>query len=513
LARADEKAFTDIFDHYKSGHYQEAINLLENISDTKESQLALKNYWAGLCYSKLQQFDKAVLAYKAALKYKGIFEDLYYELGQALYATNDMEQARKSFGLSAKRYNYKNDTSFYYIGHISQILEEHQNAKEYYGRVLKITTADKNLLQVSRYQMAESMLSLADEIYKNDKDKIRPIVRKFILPQLEKAKDVDKEAAVAQEIISRIAQLKKEYDLDPNYLKNGKKIPVKKYEFSVAQKVKYDSNVTLANDQPSTVASQKDSFIYETSTSGRYLYVIKKRYLVEPELRYSFTKYSDQDAPTVFTNDSYTLGPSIRTKYEHKIKEKEAAFIFDYDQSYTERDRLQLHDRIFYSRSHTFTFGERLKIFEGDSNIKLKFKDYSAYSESLDSNTTTFSYDQSIINNYGHILLLLFTADYTRLVETTNTDTNSYLFRVDYVIPNFLERYTVDIAYSHTFLETPEQYETKGTEKTMSPSIKITQNFGKLKATIGYDYTSNSSLSTTNQYTKHETHFELKYSF
>jgi tetratricopeptide (TPR) repeat protein len=513
LALANEQAFTDVFTEYKAGHYQEAITLLEKITETETSQLALKDYWTGLCYSKLQQFDKAVIAYKSALKNKGVFEDLYYELGQALYATNDMEQARKSFALSAKKNNYKNDTSYYYVGHISQILEEYKNAKDYYDRVLDVPNADKNLLQVSRYQMAESMLSLADEKYKSDKEQIRPIVRKFIIPQLEKAISVDKAATVVKEIEGRIAEIKKEYDLDPNFLKNGKKIPEKRYELSLAQKVKYDSNVTLANDQPSTIASQKDSFVFETSTSARYLYVIKKRYLVEPELRYSFIRNSDQDSPTVFTNDAYTLTPAIRTKYEHKIKEKEAAFIFDYDQAYTERDRLQLHDRIFYSRSQTFTLGERLKIFASDSNIKLKFKDYNAYTDTLDSNTTTFSYDQSIINGFGHIILVLFTADYTRLVANTLSDTNTYLFRLDYVIPSFLERYTIDFAYSHTSLDTLEQYETRGTETTSSPSIKISQNFGNLKATIGYDYTSNSSLSTTYQYTKHETHFELKYSF
>jgi tetratricopeptide (TPR) repeat protein len=513
LGLADEQAFTNVFTEYKAGHYQDAINLLEKITDIESSKLALKDYWTGLCYSKLQQFDKAVIAYKSALRNKGVFEDLYYELGQALYATNDMEQARKSFALSAKKNNYKTDTSYYYVGHISQILEEYKNAKDYYDRVLDVPNADKKLLQVSRFQMAESMLSLADEKYKSDKDQIRPIVRKFILPQLEKAIKVDKDAEVVKEIEGRIAEIKKEYDLDPNYLKNGKKLPEKRYDLSLAQKVKYDSNVTLANDQPSTVASQKDSYVYETTAAGRYLYVIKNRYLVEPELRYTFTRYSDQDSPTVFTNDAYTVNPSIRTKYEHKLKDKDAAFLFDYDQTYTERDRLQLHDRIFYSRAQTFTFGERLKIFQGDSNIKLKFKDYNAYTDTLDSNTTSFNYDQTIINNLGHIVLILFIADYTRLVANTTSDTNSYLIRLDYIIPNFLERYLVDIAYSHTFLDTLEQYETRGTETTSTPSIKISQNFGNLKATIGYDYTSNSSLSTTYQYTKHETHFELKYSF
>jgi len=513
FAYGEDETFTPTYKEYKAGHYQEAINLLEKIQAVDTNQTAIKDYWSGLCFSKLQQFDKAIIAYKNALKNKGVFEDLYYELGQALYATNDMEQARKAFALSAKKSNYKIDTSYYYVAHISQILEEYKNAKEYYERVLDSKSDDIKLLQVARFQMAESMLSLAEGKYPEQKNEIRPIIKKFIIPQLEKEKKADEKNSVAKEIETRIADIKKEYGLDPNYLLNGKKIPEKRYELSFGQKIKYDNNVTQANDQPSTIASQKDSYVFETATTARYLFAFKQRYLVEPEIRYVFIRYSDQDSPTVYQNDSYTLTPSIRTKYEHKIKDKEAAFLMDYDQAYTERDRLQLHDRIMYSRTHTYTFGERLKIFEGDSNIKFKIKDYNAYIETLDSTTTTISYDQSIITGGGNILLLLFNADYARLEANNKSDTNTYLFRLDYVIPNVLERYTISMAYSHTLLDTLTQYETRGTEKTMSPSIKISQSFGNLKATIGYDYTDNSSLSNTYTYSKHETHFELKYSF
>jgi hypothetical protein len=64
-------------------------------------------------------------------------------------------------------------------------------------------------------------------------------------------------------------------------------------------------------------------------------------------------------------------------------------------------------------------------------------------------------------------------------------------------------------------LDTKEQSATRGTEKTIAPSIEIKKAFGKrISATLGFDYTKNISKDKNSfDYKKNVVRFEVSASY
>jgi tetratricopeptide (TPR) repeat protein len=511
-ASASETSNLDNFYlNFKQGHYQKAVEVLEKTDADKAD--GVKSYLLGLSYSRLQEYDKAIVHFEKAIKEKNSNKDIQYEYGQALYAANEIKKAREAFKSSAA-IPYNRTASLYYVAHISQMLEEYETAKDNYLLVLKDKDADKKMKQITQFQLSESLLSIAREKTPNAADLSRR-VDKYILPIMKTAYKIDLSTQVAFDINNRITELMDEFGLDPDKMANGRRLNPKRYTISVSQKMKFDNNITLTNEENNVLQTQKESYIFETEAYGKYDFAIKKRFIVSPEMRLIFTEHSDQNSPEVFTNDSFVLNSALKNKYEHIALGRPASLLFDIDYSRTYKDWHQEHSRDLYSNSYTFTLGEGFSYFNfGDTTLRLKRKEYKGENQDINNHTTSFSVDQTAFLPIQHLVIFLFDASFVDNYNNPVTNTNTYLTRIDYLIPEVIPTWTLDIALATTITDTKEQEASRGTEFTLNPSLDFSKDVGKFtKIGFNYDFIKNNSKSPVYDYSKSVVSTELRFTF
>lgn len=509
---AQSPALNDFKQLYKNGQYAKAIEALEKI-DPNESVAGEKYYLLGECYSKLQEYDKAYVNYEKAIKENNKHEDLYYQFGQALYASNELKAARRAFKESANR-KFNTPASIYYVAHISQILEEFPQARESYTELIKNKEADTKIKQIARFQLAETMLSILRE--KNQpQESNEKNVEKYILPMLRQAQKTDKSTTVAAEIEQRIAEIEKEFNLDPNLLANQRRISAKRYSAYVLQKIKFDDNISLTNEENNTTQSKKESFIFESEAYAKYDFVIKKRFIISPEFKFNFVQHSDQDSPEVFQNNTYSFNTNLKNKLEHTVRGAPASFLFDIEYNKSFKDWKQKHTRIPYADSLTFGIGEALTYFNfGDTTFHFKRKSYNGENQQISNKTVAASVDQTVVFPNQHLLIILFEADYIDNFNNKSTNTNTYLTRFDYIISEIFPKYTLDIALGTTITDTKEQVATRGTEFSLNPSLDLSKEINeKMKISVNYDFTKSNSKQADYKYTKSVFSTEFRYSF
>jgi hypothetical protein len=280
-------------------------------------------------------------------------------------------------------------------------------------------------------------------------------------------------------------------------------------------KTKFDDNVTNSNLENDIQQSHKESYYIEAESEVRYDYVIKKKFITTPVFRITADRYTNQDEPTVFLNDSTILNGSLKNKFEHTVKNAPASFIFDFDYAKTFKDYLKVHSIDSYSNAKTFTIGEQASLSSrGDTTFKFKYKDFSGYSDTLNNHTTTISVDQSLALPNSNMLIVLIEADLTDNYNSPNTNTNSYMLRFDYVLPEIFPKYNLTVSFTTTLVDTLQLKSTRGFETTLNPSIELSKDLSeKIKGVISVDYTRNKSKSADYTYQKYVTNMELKYSF
>lgn len=501
----------EFYQHFKSGQYQKALSSLDKIQ-VDDSNISSKAYLAGLSYSRLQEFDKAVAQFEIAIQKNNDSKDLQYEYGQALYAANELKKARAAFQASANK-NFNKPASQYYIAHISQMLEEHEVAKNNYTAVIRDKQSEPKIKQVSYFQLGETLLSIARQTSTN-KEELSRRVDKFILPMMALGLRNDKESDLAKEIKNRMNEIMLEFELDPNFLSNGRRINPKRYNAYVAQRIKYDNNITLVNEVNNVQETKKSSMVFETEAYGKYDFILKKRFIVSPEARVIFIQHSNQSDFDVYQNDSFITTLSLKNKYEHKYKEQPASLLFDIDFSKTTK-KWQTDKRENYSTSTTFSIGETFNPFTyGDTTIKLKRKIYKGENEDISNNTTSLTADQIFFLPNQHLIVGSFDASFIDNYNNTTTSSNSYTLRGDYIIPDIKPKYTLDVALALTLTDTLEQKSTRGMELLINPSFDVSYNLNRKSViSVNYDYTKSSSDDENYAYTKHIISTEYRYAF
>lgn len=498
-------------DLYRQGLYQKSLKELDSISSrAKTKQNSAKYYLKGLIQNRLQVYDEAIISFEKSLNLKNDSKDLLYEYGLALYANSDLEKARKAF-IRSSILDFKKNSSLYYVAHISQILEEHKVAKKYFLLILKSEKENKNLLQVSQYQLAESLMNLAEQ-----RDNQRKIVKKYILPNMQKAIPFDEKSKLSNEIRARISELKKKYGLDPNIMKNGKTLSPKRWAVAFNHELSYDSNITQATDVPTARALEKDTFIHNTLFSTRYTHSFLNRFTVTPSLRITNSYHTDRESSTVFQNDTRVVTGSLANTYEYTLNGRQNSLLLNYDYTYTGRDTLGVKDISLFAQSQTLLLGNAF-VHQNYSTTTIKFqqRDYQAYLPSLNNKTKVFSIDHFMITKGGSFLIFLFQSDFVDSYNATNNSTNNYYFRVDYILSEILPTYSLNASFGVSLLDTKAQKATRGTEKTYVPSIELRKRISKsIQAKLGADYTKNSSLDKANfDYSKVNVRFGFEASF
>lgn len=497
---------------FKDGKYTQALIALEALPYAY-NPLASKAYLTGITYSKMQEYDKAIVQFELAIRENNKNSDLYYEYGQALYASNELKKARNAFKTSAQ-IKFNSPASLYYVAHISQILEEHVMARDYYTRVIKDNKSDAKMKQIAQFQLGETLLTIAREKSDLPEDLNRRVER-FILPMLTSAYNLDKRSTLAPEINQRISEVMQEFNLDPNILANGRKITSKRFKGSLNQKIRMDDNVSLVNEENNVQQTKKSSFIFESEAFASYDLILKKRFIISPEARFTFIQHTNQKDSEVYQNDSFIMNFGLKNKFEHKVKNLPASFIFDVDYSRTQKDWQAQKKREYYAQSTTITVGESFNYFDfGDTTFKFKRKKYTGANEAISNNTTVFSADQIIFLPIQHLLIALVEANYIDNINVPSSNTNTYLFRFDYIIPEIFPTYTLSAALGATMTDTLEQKETRGTEMSLNPSIDIAKDLtDKSTISFNFDYTKSKSDSPDYTYGKSVFTAEYNYSF
>lgn len=509
---AQSPALSDFKNFFKNGQYAKAIKSLETVS-ADEAPDGQKYYLAGLGYSKLQEYDKAVTNFELAIKEKNPSVDLYYEYGQALYASNELKAARKAFKESVDR-KFNVPASLYYVAHISQILEEHIVAKNNYTILIKNKEADIKIKQIARFQLAETLLVIMREKVKG-KDELEKGVDKYIITMMKQAYKSEKNTPVAFEITSRIQELQKEFGLDPDLLANGKRISPKRYAGYLSQKIKFDDNISLTNEENNIQQSKKESYIFESEVYGKYDFVLKKKFIISPEVRINFVEHSDQENSEVYQNDSFSIYTNLKNKYEHILRSQPASFLFDIEFTSTSKDWRQQHKREAYATSTTLGIGEQFNYFSfGDTSFKMKRKAFSGENEAISNTSYSISGDQTVSLPNQHLLIALLEINFVDNFNNTSTNSNTFLTRFDYLIPEIIPQYTLGMALSTTITDTKEQNATRGTELTLNPSVDLSKAINeKLKMSLNYDFTKSNSKQSDYKYSKSVFSTEFRYSF
>ncbi|MDO9184202.1 MAG: tetratricopeptide repeat protein [Bacteriovorax sp.] len=508
---AQSISLTEFNQFFKSAQYTKALSILEK-SDSKDFPNGQSFYFEGICHAKLQEYDKAIKSFEKAIKEKNTSLDLQYEYGQALYAANELKAARNAFKESIHN-KFNVPASTYYVAHISQILEEYIEAKDGYTEIIKNKDSDVKLKQVARFQLAETLLLIMRDKIKG-KEEQEKSVAKYIIPMMKEASNTDKGTQLSFEIDQRLNEIQKEFNLDPNLLINGRRISAKRYSGYLTQKIKFDDNISLTNEINNIQQSKQESFIYESEAYAKYDFLLKKKFIMSPEARVNFIKHSNQDSADVYQNDALSINLNLKNKYEHLINAKPASFLFDIELSNTKKDWNQKHQREAYANTTTFGVGEAFSYFNaGDTTFKFKYKDFAAKTETLSSHTLILSGDQTVSVGQSLIIALI-EADFINNYNNTTNNTNTYLARVDYLIPDIFPKYTLGLAVSATITDTEAQMTTRGTEFTFNPSIDLSKALNdNMKITLNYDYSSNKSKLSSYDYNKHVITSEFRYSF
>ena len=502
--------------YFKSGQYSKALIILGK-NNLIQFDLGEKSYLEGLCYAKLQEYDKAISKFEIAIKNENKNSDLDYEYGQALYAANELKKARNAFSASAAK-KFNTPASIYYIAHISQILEEFPSAIENYNKIINEETSDNKIKQIAHFQLAETTLLMLRESFKEKKltqDNLVDSIDKEIIPKLKKASETDPESNIAFEINQRLQEIQIEFQLDPNLLRNGKRVSAKKQSGYFSQKVKYDNNISLTNEENNISQTRKDSLIFESELYGKYDLVFKKMIVISPEVRLNFVQHSNQTSIDVYQNDAYSLNANLKNRLEHFFYAKPASFLLDLEFSKMYKDWNQVRSRDFYANSKNIGIGESFSYFNiGDTSIKFKYKQFAAANQLISNNTTSISGDQTLSLPNQHLLIALFETDFIDNFNNKTSNSTTYLLRFDYLIPEFLPTYTLGLAMATTMTDTKEQKSTRGTELMLNPSLDLTKDINsKMKISFNYEFTKNSSKLSDYDYKKHVLSTEFKFSF
>lgn len=508
---ADDKSLIEAFKQFKMGSFTGTLEALEKFKTKNPKLLATKKYLEGLSHNRLQDYDLAAEALTEAGKADHDAEDLYYELGQALYADNQLARARAAF-IKSHENGYMVSSSLYYMGHISQILYENDKAIVYYDEILRDEKKDIRIRQIARFQRAESMLLMAED---RPGVEIKKLAEETILPQLRRSLDEDKDSSVVADIQRRILEIQTKFGLDPNRMINGRTISTKKMNLFVSQKLRTDDNITLANDQPTVATTKQSSLISDTTASGSYSWSFKRKYAVTPEIRFQNVHHFERNIPAVFTNDRYTITPTLRTRYEHTMFGKMTSTLFNIGYDYAAQDKLAIQEKSFFSRSLTYTLGQRIRLISyGDTTFRFRIKKYDAHSDNLSNDTTGFSIDQIAVLPNSHLMIFNFSFDSVDNYNNPIASTASMTLRTDYVMSNIFPQWNLDLSLSYNALDTKEQSDVRGTEVTLSPAVKLTRRvFNKYRLIFEYAYNTKSSDSPDSEYQKNLMTFELRYDF
>ena len=496
--------FSLAFKHFKLGIYQDSIAELKKIQSSDKKIRSIKYYFLGISYARLQNYDEAVKNLEISLSLKNDSKDIYYELGQAYYAKNDLHKA-KNFFLQSADQGYKKSICYYYIGYIHQIFDDYKSAKEFYQKAVNSKETDIRTQQVSLYQ-------LGNVIYSSSKnhDKVSNIVSEQVIPLFRKSISTDKSnISFIKDVEKEIIDLQRKYHLNPDIMVKGKR-----WSGHFEQQLIYDDNITLKKDLPTTIPSKEDSFISQTQLYGQYNYNINNRFVITPKLRFQYIQHFERDIPKVYENDTYLINPAIFYVYKTTVFKKYSDIYFHYNFKYIGRDRLRQKKKVFYSRSHQYSLGQKINIFKfGATNFKVKYKRYDSFLDSHNNQTYTLSLNQFIFLPNKTIFMVFHQIDFVNFKNNLYSS-NNFILRFDWIIPNAENTQSFQLYHSFGLRDTKKQKATRGNEKLFTVGMKfIKKIIPGMSLGPSYSFSKKMSKDHLYKYEKHNISINFKATF
>ena len=496
-----------VYTLYSQGNYIDCIKYAD-VLISRVGNWGMAHYLKGRSYFKLQDFENANRSFKKALKSKVFPQSSFYEYAQSLYTVNELDKARKFFKKSAKK-DFESPNSRYYVASIDQLLENYKTAVRGFKAITRMEKADSDLKQSSHFQIGKIYVVMAERI--KSKKKQKDYVNKIVIPRFQKALEVDKNSKSAGQIKREIKDVQSRFKL---LYADGRAKKAKKYSIKLTQKIDYDTNVTQSpDDTGSETAVDSAAPLSNTDVIGKYTWDKSNKFIITPELKLGFGNYFS-DNSSVTSSNSATIAPSLRNMFKHKVNKEAASLMFDIEYNYFLKDYAG-DGRKYFSSATTFVIGEKIKYFKlGDSSLKLKFKMYTGYQDSLNSSTATINFTQFIALPKKRLVLVIFNMDSVS-AEVESNSTTSYMVRGDYIGLSVYKSIKFQGGLAFTMLDTGLQSETRGSELTINPSIKFTMPvLKKGKAGFGYNYTTKSSKQESiYAYNKHLFSLDLSYRF
>jgi tetratricopeptide (TPR) repeat protein len=500
---------------FSEGKYQTTVDELENIETTllkaskkNNSTLPFISYWKGICFNRLQEFEKAINSFQKSLSLGYAPLDIHYEYGQALYASEKYKEARVQFRESYLK-KFKRGVSLYYIAYLSKELGELERARSFYKSINKLNEEEvREVRQAAELQIAEMYLEQVEK-------RTDPFssIESVVIPQYVKALEVDKESALAPIISEKIVKLQKKYDLVMFQLRNGRPTLIPPHFLRFSEELGLDTNVTFSPAE-TTVSKSKQKSIYSKSDFiGKYTFYHRDYLAISPEFRFNFTHYFNR-VPEIYRNDNMLIAPAVRTSFEHQLWKKPASFLFDYDYNEAKRDVNSEKKLEFNSRTHTFMIGERFNYFSsGESVLRLRYRKLESYLASSDSKMTSFVFEH--INSMGANTLLFFSSYDLMRVDNNSFDTNALTLRGDLIMARVRDWFTPSLGLSLTSTDPINARSTRGRELLINPNLRIAKTFQKSwRANLKYDYQKNNSKDEENfAYKKSVYALEIEYLF
>ncbi len=499
---------------YLQGRYESAVTELDRVQKTigesdkpDQKLLALVAYLKGMSNNRLQDYPEAIIGFSRALDLGYSPKDINYEFGQALYASEKHKEARIQFRESLRK-KFKPAVSLYYIAFTTKELGEKEKALTFFKSMDKLPSEEvKPLKQAVEFQIGDIYLEQVEK----HKDAFRA-VEKFVIPQYEKALDVEKDSALAAQIKEKIVALQRKYDLVLFNLRNGRPTLIPAYFIRAAEEIGIDTNVTFSPNETTVKKSKQASTFSKTDFIGKYTFYHRDYFSIAPEFRFNNVYYFNR-VKEIYRNDNQLYAPALRSSYEYSLFNKPAATLLDYDYNQALRDVNAQEKLDFSSRSHTFMLGERFNFFQsGETIFRVRHRTFNSYLNSQNAQTWSLVAEQ--FKSLGTSTLLFYLSMDRARVSDEFFNTNAMTFRTDWIMGQYKTWFSPSVGFSMTRTDPINNRTARGQETQISPNLRLYKSFGRIRGAFKYDYMRNFSRDEASFAYKKQTYgLELEYIF
>ena len=498
------KKWDQILDLYHEADYISVTKKAPNFYPWKTHRAAAA-YLSGMSYTKYNQLSSALKSFERSIRYQFTNPQVYFEKGKVLLAMDKLDESYKAFQQSIKR-NNKVVLSSYYLGWIRELQDDLKGALEHYDQVMTLPNLDAQTAQSVQIRRAEIYEKISENSQLDTRVRNAILNQKVVGPAKNSIK-LDPTTTNAKRLNEFLQKLEQKFNL-PSLIPF--KVGSMGHYLRLNQYFSYDTNVPGV---PDDVSQFRDSMLASSIFVYKHYFSTLKGLTHTPEVRINYATHFETNIPTIYSEDSYTIGPSFRNAYKHKLWGRQSTFVFDLETSYTAKDYNQDKSKEFFNRSIKFNIGENIKFLKfGSTNFKLRQDYRTFFDESLNSKTFTIFVNQLINLQGNRTVSLIANGDFTS-ADTSVNSTNSYMLRTDYLHPNLIGSWELQTALTFLGTDTQEQSDIRGFETNISYEMEWRRKFfNDFEFAVNYNYMVNSSKDEANfSYDKHLFALELQY--